>query len=46
MVPFFPKRHASEIAVALANKMARIAWAMMKSGEAYRQQPVADAVSA
>jgi len=27
-------------AVALANKMARIAWAMMKSGEAYRQ-PVA-----
>jgi transposase len=34
------------VAVALANKMARIAWAMMKSGEAYRQQPVADAVSA
>jgi hypothetical protein len=32
MVPFFPKRHAPEIAVALANKMARIAWAMMKSG--------------
>jgi transposase len=30
------------VAVALANKMARIAWAMMKSGEAYRQQPVAD----
>jgi transposase len=34
------------VAVALANKMARIAWAMMKSGEAYRQQLVADAVSA
>src|SRR5271166_6317848 len=34
------------VAVALANKMARIAWAMMTSGEAYRHQPVADAVSA
>lgn len=28
-------------AVALANKMARIIWAMMTSGEAYRPQPVA-----
>ena len=46
MVPFFRKRHAPALAVALANKMARIAWAMMKSGEAYRQQPIADAVSA
>ena len=27
-------------AVALANKMARIAWAMMSSGEAYRRQPL------
>jgi transposase len=34
------------VAVALANKMARIAWAMMKSGEAYRHQPVADAFAA
>jgi transposase len=34
------------VAVALANKMARIAWAMMTSGETYRHQPVADAVSA
>jgi transposase len=33
-------------AVALANKMARIAWAMMTSGEAYRHQPLAGAVSA
>jgi transposase len=28
-------------AVALANKMARIIWAMMSRGEAYRRQPVA-----
>ena len=28
-------------AVALANKMARIIWAMMARGEAYRRQPVA-----
>ena len=27
-------------AVALANKMARIIWAMMARGEAYRRQPV------
>jgi transposase len=27
------------VAVALANKMARIAWAMMTSGETYRHQP-------
>jgi hypothetical protein len=29
------------VAVALANKMARIVWAMMARGEAYRRQPVA-----
>jgi transposase len=28
-------------AVALANKMARIVWAMMTRGEVYRRQPVA-----
>ena len=28
-------------AVALANKMARMAWAMMTSGEAYRLMPQA-----
>jgi len=33
-----PRRVA---AVALANKMARILWAMMRSGEAYRHAPVA-----
>ena len=33
-----PKKLA---AVALANKMARIVWAMMTSGEAYRPQPAA-----
>jgi hypothetical protein len=38
--------NCSPPAVALAKKMARIAWAMMMSGETYRHQPVADAVSA
>ncbi len=28
-------------AVALANKVARVVWAMMARGEAYRRQPVA-----
>jgi transposase len=28
-------------AVALANKMARVIWAMMARGEAYRRQPIA-----
>jgi transposase len=36
-----PKKLA---AVALANKMARIAWAMMTTGEAYRRAPLAAAV--
>jgi transposase len=34
------------VAVALANKIARIAWAMMKSGEAYRRAPIARTVTA
>lgn len=34
------------VAIALANKMARIAWAVMTRGEAYRHQPLASAVSA
>jgi len=29
------------VAVALANKMARIVWAMMVSGETYRRQTAA-----
>jgi hypothetical protein len=34
--PLLPQASRPALAVALANKMARIAWAMMKSGEAYR----------
>jgi transposase len=34
------------VAVALANKMARTAWAMMKSGETYRRSSAAGAVAA
>jgi transposase len=34
------------VAVALANKMARIAWAMMKSGEVYRRLPAIAATAA
>ena len=34
------------VAVALANKMARIAWAMMKSGEVYRRVPAVAATVA
>lgn len=33
------RRPRKLVAVALANKMARVVWAMMTSGEAYRQQP-------
>lgn len=34
------RRPPKVAAVALANKMARVVWAMMTSGEAYRPQPV------
>jgi transposase len=34
------RRPRKVAAVALANKMARVVWAMMTSGEAYRPQPV------
>jgi len=33
------RRPRKLVAVALANKMARVLWAMMTSGEAYRRQP-------
>lgn len=33
------RRPRKLVAVALANKMARVVWAMMTSGEAYRRQP-------
>ena len=33
-----------KVAVALANKMARIAWAVMAKGEPYRRSPAPDAV--
>jgi len=33
------RRSRKVVAVALANKMARVVWAMMTSGEAYRRQP-------
>ena len=33
------RRPRKVVAVALANKMARVVWAMMTSGEAYRAQP-------
>jgi transposase len=33
------RRPRKVVAVALANKMARVVWAMMTSGEAYRPQP-------
>ena len=35
------RRPRKVVAVALANKMARVVWAMMTSGEAYRPQPAA-----
>ena len=45
LLKLLQRRPRKLAAVALANKMARIAWAMMTSGETYRHPPVA-AVSA
>ena len=45
LLKLLQRRPRKLAAVALANKMARTAWAMMTSGEAYRHPPVA-AVSA
>jgi transposase len=41
LLQLLTRRPRKLVAVALANKMARILWAMMTSGEAYRQPPVA-----
>jgi transposase len=46
LLKLLQRRPRKLAAVALANKMARIAWAMMTSGEAYRHQSAAGAVSA
>ncbi len=41
LLQLLERRPRKLVAVALANKMARIVWAMMARGEAYRRQPVA-----
>ena len=41
LLKLLERRPRKLTAVALANKMARIVWAMMARGEAYRRQPVA-----
>ena len=41
LLELLERRPRKVAAVALANKMARIAWAMMTSGEGYRRQPIA-----
>jgi transposase len=41
LLQLLKRRPRKLVAVALANKMARILWAMMTSGEAYRQPPLA-----
>ena len=41
LLELLKRRPRKLVAVALANKMARILWAMMTSGEAYRRSPVA-----
>lgn len=41
LLQLLERRPRKVAAVALANKMARIVWAMMARGEAYRRQPVA-----
>jgi transposase len=44
LLKLLQRRPRKLVAVALANKMARIAWAIMTSGEAYRRQPLPAAV--
>ena len=40
LLALLQRRPRKLAAVALANKMARIVWAMMTRGEAYRQPPI------
>lgn len=40
LLQLLARRPRKVAAVALANKMARVIWAMMARGEAYRRQPV------
>ncbi len=46
LVQLMQRRSKKVAAVALANKMARIIWALMTSGESYREPAVADVVVA
>lgn len=46
LLKLLQRRPRKLAAVALANKMARTAWAMMTSGEAYRRQPAAGSAAA
>ena len=41
LLQLLERRLRKVAAIALANKMARIIWAMMARGEAYRRQPIA-----
>jgi len=40
LLQLMERRPRKVAAVALANKVARVVWAMMARGEAYRRQPV------
>jgi transposase len=46
LVQLMARRSAKVAAVALANKLARIIWALMTSGERYREPVLADVVAA
>jgi transposase len=46
LVQLMQRRSAKVAAVALANKLARIIWALMTSGERYREPAVADGAAA
>ncbi len=46
LVQLMQRRPGKVAAVALANKLARIIWALMTSGERYREPAVANGVAA